>query len=63
MPREVERVRAPDDVRHNWHKRHGATGVYDCDLCNSWTANLPLYRYEVCPELDRRKSAGDRRVA
>jgi len=67
-------VRAPKQVCHQWMKvtqddlialgMPGCkrTGMYVCHNCDSWTANLPPYRYEVCPAKDRRKGPTDRRA-
>lgn len=53
--------RAPKDIRCVWTPRKGERGTYDCLDCGCWTANLPLYRFDVCPAKDRRKGLGDRR--
>ena len=70
----MRRKHPPIKVRHDWQKatketleRFGFTtpgmarGVYECPTCEGWTANLPLYRYEVCSAKDRSKGPGDRR--
>lgn len=51
----------PAEAMHDWieDKRHGRE-AYHCPACDCWTANLPLYRHEVCPAKDRRKGR-DRR--
>lgn len=28
--------------------------VYYCSNCSAWTANLPLYKNQICPAKDRR---------
>lgn len=65
--------RAAVIVRHRWkfHKSHNLKShnlgpltlqnVHICRDCNLWTANLPLYLYEVCEARDRRKNKVDRR--
>lgn len=62
MKAEIERKRLiPAEVRCEWRplKERGA-GVYECLHCHCRTANLPLYRYDLCDARDRRKLA-DRR--
>lgn len=49
------------EVQHDW--KRDTRGRHRCRHCQSWTANLPLYRYEVCPARDRREEKGDRRIA
>lgn len=44
----------PEEVKHIWVLRSGTVHTYDCTFCQSWTANLPAYRNEVCPKRDRR---------
>ncbi len=44
----------PEEVKHAWVLRSGTVHTYDCTFCQSWTANLPAYRNEVCPKRDRR---------
>ena len=58
----------PEEVRHDWrlHKTHTIAGqtvanVYVCQACDAWTANLPLYRNEICQRKDRRRKNQDRR--
>lgn len=53
--------KVPLIVQHTWTARHGTPGVYDCHICKSWTANIPAYRFEVCPKRDRRKAKRERR--
>ena len=65
--------RAPVEVRCNWQRipwpnaprdaktGRRATGLYRCADCKAETANLPLYRYDVCRVKDRRKGKPDRR--
>jgi hypothetical protein len=48
-------------VKHDWVERADDHGVYDCVNCTSWTANLPLYKDEVCDAKERRFT--DRRKA
>lgn len=43
------------DVLCEWTPR-GKTETYDCPNCGSWTANLPLYRSNVCSSKERRFS-------
>lgn len=51
----------PVKVRHRWKKRKNRRGVYDCKPCGMWTANLLLYKMDVCPAKDRRVRKQDRR--
>lgn len=55
------KARTPPAVRHLWFRRDKGEAVYVCTACRSWTANLPLYRYDVCEARDRRKQP-DRRA-
>jgi hypothetical protein len=48
-------------VRHEWQRRTGTVDVFDCLHCRMWTANEPLYRNDICPARDRRKTTKDRR--
>jgi hypothetical protein len=57
----------PDEVKHDWKLRERARRakgpqVYVCATCKSRTANLPLYKDDVCEAKDRRKGAPDRRA-
>lgn len=47
----------PVEVQHEW-KLDESRGddAYVCDVCDQWTRNLPLYRDEVCPKKERRKT-------
>ncbi len=55
----------PMAVQHVWVKSQDKAkrilGVHRCGFCGMWTANLPLYRYDVCPKADRRVATADRR--
>lgn len=51
----------PRKLHHEWTPRLDQPGVFDCPVCGQWTANLPLYRQEVCDAKDRRKGLTDRR--
>lgn len=54
--------RTPKEVRHRWYRRVGATlAAWACPACKVWTANLPLFKMDVCPARDRRKNHTDRR--
>lgn len=52
----------PAEVKCDWKQRAGERGVYDCADCKSRTANLPLYKDDVCEAKDRRKGVTDRRT-
>ena len=59
----MSRPVASKAVRCNWKRRKGdAMRVWDCTRCGCWTANFPLYRYDVCSQKDRRKGRSDRRA-
>lgn len=53
---------APTEVRHEWRRTDKRRGIYTCQHCKMWTANVPEYFREVCPARDRRKRQ-DRRVS
>lgn len=53
----------PLEIRCQWTARKGKPGVYDCPNCKQWTANLPLYRADVCPAKERRTATNERRHA
>lgn len=55
-------MKAPAEVTHEWKRTDKARGVYTCQHCQMWTANVPLYFHEVCPARDRRKRP-ERRAA
>lgn len=64
MSREI----APPEVRCRWKftRKHAVGGqplsnVYVCPDCDSWTANMPLYKYSVCPKKERRNGMANRR--
>ena len=58
----TRRKHAPRSVQHSWVEgRRPERDVWICCTCKTWTANLPLYRYEVCDKRDRRKRKADRR--
>jgi len=40
-------------VQHDWKPGFGR-GVYICESCSCWTANLPSYKDEVCDAKERR---------
>src|SRR6267154_879076 len=40
-------------VQHDWKPGFGR-GVYNCESCSCWTANLPSYKDEVCDAKERR---------
>lgn len=44
----------PDNIKHRWIKCTGHKETYECRVCAAWTANLPHYKHEICPQLDRR---------
>lgn len=35
---------------HDW-KPGTNDGVFHCTRCKTWTANLPLYRFDLCPQV------------
>ncbi len=71
------RQRIPSKLKCDWRKaeltngidririlpwgsnRH--TGTWMCKDCKMWTANLPLYKNQLCSAKDRRKGKADRR--
>jgi len=68
-------MRIPKLLQHRWTRcpkaackkaacPHGGahgSGVYHCPDCGQWTANLPLYKHNLCPAKERRKRQKDRR--
>lgn len=56
------KLRAPVQIRCRYikGKENGIT-VHTCVDCGGFTANLPLYRYDVCPKKERRKRKQGRR--
>jgi len=51
-----------EELRCDWKSvPEKGRGVYRCSQCGLWTANLPLYRNDVCEAKDRRKGPRDRR--
>jgi len=44
--------------QHDWQLSDGKSR-YLCSVCGQWTANMPLYRDEICPKRERRE--GERR--
>lgn len=50
----------PAEIRHEWKRTDKKRGIYTCQHCGTWTANVPLYFNEVCEARDRRKGAGRR---
>lgn len=56
--------RAPKEIRCRYvkAKQDGIT-VHTCVDCGGFTANLPLYRYDVCPKKERRKRKTGRRAS
>lgn len=63
------KVDVPEEVKHEWTldeskpARAGRIYRHVCQPCGQWTANLPLYKDDVCPAKDRRKKAEQRREA
>lgn len=54
--RKIE-LKIPEEIKHEWKARVGsAIPAHDCKPCGAWTGNLPLYKNDVCPAKDRRKS-------
>lgn len=51
-PKDETERRGPDWLKHEWELRTGPTVLYDCLTCRQWTANLPLYKNEICPAKD-----------
>ena len=51
MTDEIARL---DGLKHDWLEEANKPGVYVCDNCGCWTANLPLYKDEVCDSQERR---------
>lgn len=59
----------PNEIKHEWKvgPRPGSPSdlnrtVYRCAPCGMWTANLPLYKDDICPAKERRKASVQRRV-
>jgi hypothetical protein len=54
--RRREAITTPKNLQHEWKRRgnNKRSGIYDCKHCRQWTANMPLYRNEICPARDRR---------
>lgn len=59
----------PKEFQHDWQFKESyrlkdgpeIREIWVCDSCNLWTANVELYRNEVCGKKDRRKGVSDRR--
>lgn len=62
LPTRKRATTIPQALRCRWTSRGGSErDVYDCPDCGCWTANLPLYKLDVCEAKDRRKGKPDRR--
>jgi hypothetical protein len=67
----MRKARVPEEIKCDYaedvskRKRYGrrVVRVYECRTCKRHTANLPLYKDDVCPAKDRRKGLRDRRAA
>jgi hypothetical protein len=66
MPSIQSKSRIPKKIKCVYRKRTpqweaGSASCWQCINCGQWTANLPLYKNDICESKDRRKSTADRR--